>query len=87
MKRRFTVTWDPQALKRLAEMWNENPAIRTEIAEACDRIDSTLGFEPESAGVARDRARYVVLPPLAILFRVVAEDAQVRILYVKHWFD
>jgi hypothetical protein len=87
MKRRFTVVWDAPALKRLAAMWNENPAIRGEIAEASDRIDATLKLEPESVGVPRGHSRYVVLPPLAILFRVIEEDGQVRILYVKHWYD
>lgn len=87
MKRRFTVVWDANAEKRLIRLWTENPGIRQEISEASDRIESALSVAPDSIGEPTGRSRYVVQPPLAILFRIVEADKQVRILYVKHWYD
>jgi len=87
MKRRFTVVWDAVAQLRLAELWTDNPAIRQEVTAAADKIDSTLAYEPASIGLARGASRYVVQEPLAILFRVIESDRQVRVLYVKHWLD
>ena len=87
MKRRFTVIWDASAEQRLAQLWTDNPAIRQEITAAADSIDSTLAFEPDSIGLPRGASRYVVQAPVAILFRVVDKDRQVRVLYVKHWLD
>jgi len=87
MKRRFTVVWDASAERNLTQIWNENPAIRQEISEAADKIDSTLAYEPASIGLPRGASRYVVQEPLAILFRIVEDDRQVRVLYVKHWLD
>jgi hypothetical protein len=87
MKRRFTVIWDASAERRLTQLWTDNPAIRGEITAAADSVESTLAYEPASIGVPYGLSRYVVQPPLAILFRVVEEDRQVRVLYVEHWYD
>ena len=58
MKRCFTVVWDASAEKNLAQLWNDNAAIRQEITEAADKIESTLAYEPASN---RSTARRVSL--------------------------
>jgi hypothetical protein len=85
---RYTVAWSESAKARLAELWLENPAIREEITEAADHIDRTLARAPETVGImASPRARLAVQPPLAFLFLTFAEDRQVRVIYVKIWYD
>jgi hypothetical protein len=88
MKRRYTVVWVPSARKRLAELWNENPAIRQEIADAADEVDRSLAFDPLSIGdTTGGVGRLVIRPPLMVLYRVDEDDRQVRVIYIKHWFD
>ena len=88
MKRQYTVVWVPSARKRLAELWNNNPAIRQEIADSADEIDRSLAFDPLSIGKGTEGVgRAVVRPPLMLLYRVDEADRQVRVIYVKHWFD
>jgi len=88
MKRRYTVIWVPSARRRLAELWNDNPAIRQDIADTNDEIDSWLATDPLGIGIETGGVgRLVVRPPLMVLYRVVEDDRQVRVIYVKHWFD
>ena len=88
MKRHYTVVWVPSARRKLAELWNENPAIRQEIADSDDEIDSSLAQDPLGIGIPTEGVgRLVVRPPLMVLYRVDEDDRQVRIIYVKHWFD
>ena len=88
MKRRYTVVWVPSARRRLAELWNDNPAIRQEIADANDEIESWLAANPLAIGATTGSVgRLVVRPPLMVLYRVEEADRQVRVIYVKHWLD
>ena len=85
---RYTVIWSDSAKARLAELWLDNPAIRAEITEAADHIDRALARSPETVGImASLRARLAVQPPLAFLFLPFEEDRQVRVIYVKIWYD
>jgi hypothetical protein len=84
--RRFTVVWSPAALRRLAELWVDNVAVRQEISDATDEIEAALADRPTSVGEpVTPIARLVVRPPVAILFRVVELDRQVRVIHIKFW--
>jgi hypothetical protein len=83
---RYTVVWSRSAKARLAELWLDNPAIRTEITQAADQIDRGLARAPETIGVSVSaRARLAVHPPLSFLFLTSPSDRQVRVIYVKFW--
>jgi len=85
---RYTVVWTESAEARLAALWNENPRIRQEIADAADLIDATLAETPYAVGKASsERARYVVSDPLAVLYVVYDDDRQVHVIFVKIWYD
>jgi len=47
---RYTVIWTDSAETRLAELWNDNPRLRQEIADAADLIDETLAERPYAIG-------------------------------------
>jgi hypothetical protein len=69
-------------------MWLENPAIRQEISDAADQVDRALARAPESVGISvSERAKLAVHPPLSFLFLISPDDRQVRVIYVKFWFD
>jgi len=85
---RFTVVWSRSAVRRLAELWLYNPAVRQEITEAADEIDRALAHAPETIGLqVSPRSRLVVHPPLSILFWISESDRQARVIYVKLWYD
>ena len=88
MKRRYTVIWVPSARRRLAELWNDNPAIRQEVADAANEIDLSLADVPLEVGIPTEGVgRLVSRPALMVLYRVEEADRQVRVIYVKHWLD
>ncbi len=83
---RYTVTWKESAEARLADYWNENPAVRQEIADAADFIDRTLAVAPHAIGLATsDRGRYVVRVPVAALYVPHEDDRQIHVVLVKLW--
>ena len=84
----FTLIWTISAEERLAELWVDNPLIRADINIACREIEQRLRQSPVEAGMpASERSRLIVHPPLAILFRVLPMDRQVRIIHVAFWDD
>jgi hypothetical protein len=86
--RRYTVVYSPTALRRLAESWVDNSAVRQEIADASDEIEAALADRPHLVGEPVSAlARLVVRPPLAVLFRIVEDDRQVRVIHLKFWDD
>jgi len=86
--RRYTVVYSLMSLRRLAESWLDNPAVRQEIADASDEIEAALLDRPHAVGEpVSPRARLVVRPPLAVLFRILEEDRQVRVIHLKFWDD
>ncbi len=73
---RYTVVWTVQTSDKVAELWLNNPRLRPEITEAVDDIDRRLAFQPNQVGEPFSKlARYVVCPPLSVLFRVLDDDA------------
>lgn len=83
---RYTVVWNPATKDRLAELWLINRAIRKEITAAVNRIDCELANVPGSVGTKfGESTRFVVLPPIAILFRIDAPNRQVQVMEVKLW--
>jgi len=85
---RYTVSWTPSARKRLAEMWLDNVESRQQISDSSDQIERALAGRPRALGreISSD-VRFVVLPPLAILFRIIEDDRQVRVIHVQFWDD
>jgi hypothetical protein len=83
---RYTVVWSRSALRRLAELWVDNAAVRQDIADASDEIEAALALRPHSVGEHISRvARLVSRPPVAVLFRIVDADCQVRVIHIKFW--
>jgi hypothetical protein len=78
---RYTVTWDPEALDDLADLWLA-AADRGPIAGAADRIDRELSVDPESKGRPFFGQRIFAAPPLAVTFEVRAADRVVKVIQV-----
>jgi hypothetical protein len=78
----FTVTWAPDALRNLAELYRQNPAVRSEIAERTDELEVELARTPLAIGVPEvEDIRRVVRPPIAILYKVREADCIVKVLW------
>ena len=70
-----------------------------DVARQCREPTTDFGLvgpDRASLGAGRPRAlgreissdvRFVVLPPLAILFRIIEDDRQVRVIHVQFWDD
>jgi hypothetical protein len=90
MKRNYTVIWDRGARDQLGDLWLDNPAIRKEITDAVHGLDVELAQTPEGLGQPASggaAARYVVRPPIAIVFVVLPDDRQVRVTKCRFWDD
>jgi hypothetical protein len=80
---KFTVTWVPDAEAELAELWMASPD-RDSVRVAADRIDSQLRYNPQSAGESRAGGRRIlIVPPIAVTYRVLAPDFLVQVLNVR----
>jgi hypothetical protein len=83
---RYTVEWIPSARRRLAQLWVDNPAVRTEIAAASDEVEVYLAQRPNSVGEEMSASsRFIVRPPIAVLYRIFEDDCKVRVIHVKFW--
>lgn len=81
----YTVIWKPAAEDELARLWTDGPD-RADVAAAADRIDDLRRRNPEAEGESRSGAlRILVLPPLAVHFKILADDRQVHVLDVWRW--
>jgi hypothetical protein len=79
----WTVVWLPDAENELAELWLASPD-RESVTVAADQIDQLLQRSPESAGESRAAGRRVVIiPPLAVFYRVLPEDRIVQVSHVR----
>ena len=90
MKHPYTVVWSQWALGRLTELWLENPAIRSEITVSVNQIDAALSSSAHLIGQPAPtsaRLRFVVIPPVAVLYLISDEDRQAKIVAVKLWDD
>jgi hypothetical protein len=85
---RYSVIWNHAAEQTLAELWLNNPRIRQDITDACDQLENGLAEQPSELGIVVSTiSRLVTHPPISILYRVVEEDRQVRVLHVKFWLE
>jgi hypothetical protein len=76
---KYTVLWVRRAESKLAQIWNE-AADRAEITHAANAIDAGLGDNPEDCGESRPNGlRIAIVSPLALTFRVEADDRIVRV--------
>lgn len=75
----------PRAELRLATIWTTAPDRRA-VAEAANRIDQMLRFDPTGLGESCAQGRRIFIePPLGVIFRVVPEDRTVYVLTVWHF--
>jgi hypothetical protein len=84
----YTVVWPDYLDQKLAQMWLDNPAIAQEIADAVDEIERNLKRGPNSVGSpahAGAGKRFVVRPPITILFETSEADRLVRVVSLKFW--
>jgi len=77
----FTVVWLPAALRQLADIWN-NATDRNAVTRAAGRVDVILRFDPETKGVDFYGDLLLAVPPLHIVYHVLADDMQVEVLQV-----
>jgi plasmid stabilization system protein ParE len=70
---RYTVIWSPEALSKLADLWNKSTD-REGISRSADAIERKLRDEPEQQGEDYYGDRLLVEYPLAVGFRVLVED-------------
>jgi plasmid stabilization system protein ParE len=81
----YTVLWKPAAERQLTELWIQ-AADQGAVAAAADRIDALLKRDPETAGESRPGGtRILILPPLAVHFRVLEADRLVYVASVWRW--
>ncbi len=75
----YTVTWKPQADRKLTEIWNDADD-RSAVTAAANEIDSLLGSRPSTSGESRfgDR-RILIVPPLTVYFKVSESDCLVTV--------
>ena len=84
----YTVVWTSNASTALANLWNNNPAIRSQVTDAADYIDQILKTRPGDLGEPTSAThRQAVVFPLRVLYSVSEDDRTVRVVYVKYWSD
>ncbi|MCI0363492.1 MAG: hypothetical protein L0219_06385 [Phycisphaerales bacterium] len=78
----WTVAWLPDAESELAELWL-TATDRERVTIAADQIDMQLRRYPEDAGESRASGRRIlIVPPLAVTYRVLADDRLVQVVNV-----
>ena len=79
----YTVIWQPTAEQQLATAWVD-ATNRPAVTRASDQIDILLGFVPTQVGESRDAgSRVLVVEPLVVIYEVIEDDKQVRVLRVR----
>lgn len=79
---RFTVTWHPDEENRLAEIWMQ-AGDRSAVAAAADRVDRELNPDGDQKGTPLvDDVRLLVVSPLAVIYQVLEEDRQLKVLQI-----
>lgn len=82
---KYTVVWDSSAVDELATLWAEAPSfVRGQITRAVDDIEAALQRRPEAVGESRQgNVRLVIALPITIVYEVLPEDRQVRVLAIQ----
>jgi hypothetical protein len=79
---KYTVVNAPVADEQLADIW-VNAARRQDVADAFNCIESSLKHDAHLQGREHPNGwRVLIVPPLAVTFRVSVEDRLVKILSV-----
>ncbi len=81
MTLRYTVVWNPTALKELAEIWLR-AVNRDGVSLDADTIDRHLADDAEIKGLRVEPDRLMLLSTLAVTFNVSEDDRLVRVLHV-----
>jgi hypothetical protein len=78
----WTVLWLPDAEQELADAWLNAP-FRDAVTRAAHIIDQLLQRDPENNGqpILNGR-RCVLVPPLGVLFRILADEQRVEVIHV-----
>ncbi len=75
----WTVTWAPDALEELADLWN-NAADRRAVSKAADVIDAWLRRDPYADSESRGaNKRIMFVPPLGVAYSVSDLDRLVTV--------
>lgn len=82
----FGIRWERTAMDELAVAWVQAGAgSRQAITNAIQRIDELLHSDPVGCSESRDDGRRIlIVPPLALTFRVEAASRIVSVVHV--WF-
>jgi hypothetical protein len=82
----FTVVWPPDSEQELAERWLNSPD-RDRVTLAAARIERQLRLNPKEVGESRSQGRRILIaPPLAVTYRVLAEDRIVQVVNVRDFY-
>jgi hypothetical protein len=82
----FTVVWLPDAEQELAKRWLESPD-RDQVTNSASRIESLLRVHPEEVGESRAQGRRIlIVPPLAVTYRVLPDDRTVQVVNVRDFY-
>lgn len=79
---KYTVTWKPEADRRLATIWSKTKD-RNAVSKAAHDIDKMLGMNPEGVGESREEGfRILFERPLGVEFVISPDDRTVRVVAV-----
>lgn len=81
----FTVQWTESAEQDLADLWSAAPD-RAAVTASANAIDVLLSRDPLNQGESRGGdVRILILPPLAVRYRVARSSRTVSIFAVWRW--
>ncbi|HTQ41083.1 MAG TPA: hypothetical protein VMJ32_19010 [Pirellulales bacterium] len=79
---KYTVIWRPSAEQALTSIWLA-ARDRSAVTSASSGIEIALQLNPNNVGESRSSGRRIMfIYPLAVIFRVIKKDMQVRVLKV-----
>ncbi len=79
---KYTVTWKPEAERRLAAIWSQTTD-RSAVSKAAHVIDRALGVNPEELGESREEGFRVFLEhPQGVMFATSPDDRIVLVVAV-----
>ncbi len=80
----YRVEWLQSALDELARLWTQaDSSLRQAVSMATHQLDEILKNDPVHEGESRTKGRRITfLSPLAVIFRVEADDRAVTVVDV-----
>jgi hypothetical protein len=78
---KYTVVWTPPALDQLTRLWLQ-ASDRNAVAEASNRTESALRFDPDKRGRTFPGGSVIFDPPIAVAFKVSPDDRLVTVFKV-----